>query len=238
MTCNCNNTADEPKIKHVQGNVLNVAIPLDVINNTTVDGEVVQTKTEFSPNTSYPVTVMLNKGATRYPFNADVDGNVVSFSDGGTLPVGVYEVEVLCRNDEGNPMRYMVRSAIEIVDATADAGIEPDVEFDAESYTLDGGVFIFAKGDKGDGIADITVVESQEDGGYNVITITLTTGEEVIFSVKNGAKGNGISPEMMQQISDALVIIQSQPAHVFLTEVEYQNLAQKDPGTIYFTYEG
>lgn len=240
MACNCNNTAEVPKIKHVYGNVLKVAIPLDVIEVTSVNGETVSTTTEFTPNSSYPVTILLKKGATMYPFQADVEGNVVSFEDPGTLPIGIYQLEVLCRNDQGKPMRFMVRSVIEIVDATIDAGIEAGVEFNAESYTLDGGVFLFAKGDKGDGIAGISVVESDEDDGYNVITITLTTGEEVTFHVKNGSKGYGISPETQQAILEGLERIKGLPVHRFLSESEYEalvNADQVDPDTIYLTYE-
>lgn len=39
-------------------------------------------------------------------------------------------------------------------------------------------------------IAEITAVESSEDGGNNVITITQTNGEEFSFNVKNGTKGS------------------------------------------------
>lgn len=177
------------RIKHVHGNLLRVAIPLDVIDVSVENGVTTQTKDNFYPNTAYPVSIILKKGVSKYPYTAKVSDNVVSFEDPGTLPVGVYEVEVLCRNAEAHPMRYMVRSVIEVVDATADAGIEPGVEFDAESYTLDGGMFIEARGT---GIANITVEESQESGGYNVVTITMTDGETYTFNVRNGVDGNAV----------------------------------------------
>lgn len=43
------------------------------------------------------------------------------------------------------------------------------------------------------GIAEITEETSDEDGGTNVITVTLTDGSEKIFYVKNGRTGNGIA---------------------------------------------
>ena len=39
-------------------------------------------------------------------------------------------------------------------------------------------------------IAEITAVESQEEGGTNTITITQTNNEEISFGVKNGTKGS------------------------------------------------
>lgn len=220
--------------------MLMVGIKLDLAVVTVMNGNVSKTKEDFYPNTDYPVSIVLKKGSSRYPYSASVNGNVVSFEDPGTLPVGVYEVEVLCRNAQAQPCRYMARSVIEIVDATIEAGIGDGVEFDSESYLLEGGVFLFAKGDKGDGIAGISVVESDEDDGYNVITITLTTGETVTFHVKNGSKGYGISPETQQTILEGLERIKGLPVHRFLSESEYEalvNADEVDPDTIYLTYE-
>ena len=155
------------KIKQVHGNMLMVGIKLDLTVVTVMNGNVSKTKEDFYPNTDYPVSIVLKKGSSRYPYSASVNGNVVSFEDPGTLPVGVYEVEVLCRNAQAQPCRYMARSVIEIVDATIEAGIGDGVEFDSESYLLEGGVFLEARGT---GIANITVGESQESGGYNVVT--------------------------------------------------------------------
>lgn len=46
-----------------------------------------------------------------------------------------------------------------------------------------------AKGDTGNGIASWSVVESQEDGGNNVVTVTFTNGDSETFNVKNGSTG-------------------------------------------------
>ena len=46
------------------------------------------------------------------------------------------------------------------------------------------------KGDTGVGIQDITVAESQVDGGNNVVTITMTDGNKKTFNIKNGTKGS------------------------------------------------
>ena len=173
----------------VQGNVLQVGIPLTLHVVSIQNGVKSETSEDFIPNSSYPVVVLLSKGTSKYPYTPSVVGNVVSFEDDGTLPVGVYQVEVLCRNAAGKPCRYMARGKVVIVDATIDAGLSPGIEFDAQSYTLEGGVFLEARGT---GIANITVEESHESGGYNVVTILMTDGEQYTFNVRNGVDGNAV----------------------------------------------
>ena len=50
-----------------------------------------------------------------------------------------------------------------------------------------------ARGATGNGIASWSVVESQEDAGNNVVTVTFTDGTSESFNVKNGHTGNGIA---------------------------------------------
>lgn len=138
-------------IKHVYGNVLRVAIPLTQIVKQMTDGHVSEIKEEFYPNPLYPTTVVLRaNGIRKYTFPASVSGNVATFKDEANTPVGTYGVEVLCHDAQENPMRYMVNSIIQIVDATIDACIKPGIEFNVQEYILDGTVFFYAKGDKGD----------------------------------------------------------------------------------------
>ena len=60
----------------------------------------------------------------------------------------------------------------------------------ANAYVDSGKV---SKGDTGNGIASWSVVESQEDDGNNVVTVTFTDGTSETFNVKNGKTGNGIA---------------------------------------------
>lgn len=50
-----------------------------------------------------------------------------------------------------------------------------------------------ARGATGNGIASWSVVESAEDAGNNVVTVTFTDGTSESFNVKNGHTGNGIA---------------------------------------------
>lgn len=228
------------KIPHVQGNELRLAIPLQLETVTLENGKPKVTCSDFIPNPNFPVTVVLAKGTASIEINAVMEGNVAVAIEPGTITEGRYSLTVLCHDDQGRAMRHKRRAAVEVYDVTADAGLPEGIEFNSEAHILDATIFLFAKGDKGDGIAGISVVESDEDDGYNVITITLTTGETVTFNVKNGSKGYGISPETQQAILEGLERIKGLPVHRFLSESEYEalvNADQVDPDTIYLTYE-
>lgn len=176
------------KIKQVYGNVLRVAIPLTQRVRTMVDGVETEEEFDFYPSPDYPVMIDLYKGGGLHQtFTATMHENVATFVDEGTIPIGVYQLEVRCRDMQGHPCRYMVRAIIVIVDATIDAGIEAGIEFNSETYTLEGTVFYYAKGDTGVGIERIEqITESEENGGVNVIRVTLTDGTYSDFNVRNG----------------------------------------------------
>ena len=130
-------------IKHVQGNVLCLNIPLTVKIRTIEGGEVVEHEEDFYPDTSKPITVsMVRSMGSKISFVPQVSGNVLTIKDSGLLKANMYGIEILCQDAEGNPYRYKANSAVQVVDATRDAGIVAGVEFDAEEYTLEGAVFI------------------------------------------------------------------------------------------------
>ena len=139
------------EIRHVFGNTMRVAIPLTMRVRTLSDGVETETEEDFYPNLSYPIEIRLMRdGGYQKSYTPDVSGNVVTFTDDGTLPLGLYQVAVLCKDQNANACRYMVRAIIRVVSATIDAGIMAGVEFDTIDYVLEGAVFFYAKGDKGD----------------------------------------------------------------------------------------
>lgn len=142
MSCNCkgNNGNGMSAIPHVQGNVLRLAIVLQVEIVTCFEGKVEKTYTDFIPTGS--VKVVLAKGYHAYEFAATMQGNVAMLEDKGTLPVGVYSITVLCRDENGNPMRFKQDGVVSVYDATCEAGIPEGIEFSSETHWLTGAVFI------------------------------------------------------------------------------------------------
>lgn len=181
----------QKQIKHVYGNVLRIAIPLQQTIRTLVDGEEHEETSDFYPNPNFPTNVVLRgSGTIRYEYTATVVGNVATIEDKGDIRIGTYQVEVLCHDENGEPVRYMVRQIIKIVDATIDASIETGIEFNVETYTLNGTVFFYAKGDKGDQGVSVESVEqiqtSTESEGVNIVRVTLSNGTTSDFEVRNG----------------------------------------------------
>lgn len=183
-------------IKHVFGNVMRIAIPLTIRIRTLTNGEETETEEDFYPNTSLPIEVALMRdGGVSKKYTPQVNGNVITFEDDGTLRAGKYQITITCYDDEGKPFRYMARGVIQVVLATKDAGIRAGVEFDSVSYGLNGDIFFYAKGDKGDkGVSVVSVEQistSTESGGVNVIRVTLSNGVVSDFEIRNGENVHG-----------------------------------------------
>ena len=88
------------EIRHVFGNAMRVAIPLTMRVRTLSDGVETETEEDFYPNLSYPIEIRLMRdGGYQKSYTPDVSGNVVTFTDDGTLPLGLYQVAVLCKGE-------------------------------------------------------------------------------------------------------------------------------------------
>ena len=193
MKCNCNNGnnesgVDDIKIKHVYGNVLRLAIPLTKRIVTVENEEVVYTDSDFIPSNEYPVTVEFSKGNIKISRQASIrDGNIAYIEDDGTIPVGVYDITVLCKDDDGKPYRFKQKSVLDVSNYTIDANIAQPVEFESIVWYLDAAIYLALKGEDGVGIENIITQTSEEIGGENIITIVLTNGETKTFTVLNGS---------------------------------------------------
>lgn len=180
---------EEIRIRPVQGNWMQLGIPLTLQTVTIVNGEPKEKVTEFVPNPSFPVEIILKRGSKELRYEARMDGNIAVFEDDGALEAGIYSMTILCRDGAGKRMRFKKRDAVKVVDLTAEAGIEAGIEYNAETHYLDAAVFMAVSGV---GIARWEVTESHESGGENVLKIILTDGREFTFTVRNGVDGNAV----------------------------------------------
>ena len=185
MDCRCNSITKltPAKIRHVYGNVLRIAVPLTKRTVEVVDGVVSVTDTDFTPSTDYPISIIFDKGAAKAKYIATLRGDHIAYiEDKGTLEVGTYSITVLCKDSDGNPYRFKERAVLQVVDATADAGIEKGIEYDAEEYYLDNAVF-FASGTADRGIDHIETSYNEET---TIVSFYLTDGSVESFSVSSG----------------------------------------------------
>ena len=144
MNCECNNKSNrvKPGIKHVYGNVLRMAIPLTLRTLTKDGDEMVVTDTDFIPSSDHPVRVVFSRGKTNYPIIATMDGNVAIVEDKGKIPVGTYDISVECYDDLGNPYRFKQNAVLYVADTTAEAGIDEEIEYEAQTWYLNAAVFL------------------------------------------------------------------------------------------------
>lgn len=144
MNCECNNKSNrvKPGIKHVYGNVLRMAIPLTLRTLVKDGDEMVVTDTDFIPSSDHPVRVVFSKGKTNYPIIATMDGNVAIVEDKGKIPVGTYDISVECYDDLGNPYRFKQNAVLYVADTTSEAGIDEEIEYEAQTWYLNAAVFL------------------------------------------------------------------------------------------------
>lgn len=122
--------------------------------------------------------------------------NELEYENNGTLPLGLYDIEIRVVLADGKRLRSYQTDIIKIVKTNKEASIPNTTEFGIDTFELQGAVFMYVPtgegggGEDGIGIDSITTVESPDDGGNNVVTIHLTDGTQSSFNVKNGHKGS------------------------------------------------
>lgn len=98
--------------------------------------------TDFIPSSDHLVRVVFSKGKTNYPIIATMDGNVAIIEDKGKIPVGTYDISVECYDDLGNPYRFKQSAVLYVTDTTAEAGIDEEIEYEAQTWYLNAAVFL------------------------------------------------------------------------------------------------
>lgn len=131
-------------IRHVEGNLLKLQIPLTEKVNTVTGGEVTSTTRDFVPSSDYAITVAFVSvtDKRRLTVKPELSGNILTATDCGKLKVGTWCVEVLCKDMDGNPRRFKSEPVLVVVDRTQEADIEAGTEFDAEENVLDASIVV------------------------------------------------------------------------------------------------
>ena len=176
----------------VQGNLLRLGIALQVVKITSVEGVVDKQVEDFYPNPNFPVRVLLTRGSMVCEFTATMEGNVAVIEDKGTVHVGKYALTVLCRDDDGNPMRFKQKDAVSIVDLTAEAGIVPGAEFETGTQWLDGAVFLSLTAQGGGGTGEETdpIFSASPAAGITTEDINKWDGKQDALTFDNAPTDN------------------------------------------------
>lgn len=119
-------------IRHVQGNYLELRIPLTRRMVTSIDGNVDE---QNATTVLRDVTVRLwRRGIARYEFTPTINDNVATVVDQGRIELGKYEIEILYKDELDHPLRYKKRAILDVVEDTADGGEYNTNEYDLIAY--------------------------------------------------------------------------------------------------------
>lgn len=132
------------KIKWVYGNTLPLVVTLQEVIKT----ESGTTKEDYIPPTGSEIEVWAIGEFRKKQFDYTIDGNVVMFTDDGTLGVGKYGVRITVREPESRNLRSFKCDEIEIVNCSDELELGEFVQNGA--VVLEAMPFFWAKGDKGD----------------------------------------------------------------------------------------
>ena len=137
----------------VRGNTLPLAIPLQT---KTVEGKTVTTEDYYPPAGSETHVFMANS-FKKIEYEHTIEGNVVKFTDDGSLPLGVWGIEITVKEPTPHNYRTFKCQEIEVVECSDCLGDLPD-------GTILTSPAIFIQGPKGDPFTydDFTPEEIEE----------------------------------------------------------------------------
>lgn len=139
--------AEIKRLRLVAGNKVTLIIPMQKVVFTQAG----KTTENYYPPTGTEIGVTLQGQYRKYEFVPTVTENNIIFTDNGTLAVGEYAVVITVKEPDDTKRRSKWLMVVTVYDSN-----EPVVsEFDdfpdyAEGAIIEGSVFFFAKGDKGD----------------------------------------------------------------------------------------
>lgn len=134
------------KIYWVRGNTQPLLIPLEQ--------EIVPQEGEIQTVPYYPaegstVTVSFMGRFRSYQYTPIVDGNLLRFTEAGTLPAGSYGVAVDVVNPDGTRYHSLWCNQFVVTECN-DSVLQEWDEFKEQDVKARAAIFFFAKGDKGD----------------------------------------------------------------------------------------
>lgn len=115
--------------------------------------EVVKTQTgttteDYIPPVGSEIEVWAIGEYKKKQFDYTIDGNILMFTDDGTLTVGKYGIRITIAEPESRRLRSFKCDELQIVKCTQDLDLGEFIQDGA--VTLDAVPFFWAKGDKGD----------------------------------------------------------------------------------------
>jgi len=179
------------ELTYIQGNSFNVAIPLKfkVVAHGN-NGATVVTD-DYLPQEGDVLAVTLTGGKRRYRYTPTMDGSTAHFDIAGTEVAGDYALEVTLARADGRRYRYAASEVLRLLPYTGDVEATAGGDIIIGGVVLDAGVFLFAKGDKGDPFVYEDFTEEQLDDLAGRIELTPAELAEIAERVDLSGYVNG-----------------------------------------------
>ena len=133
------------KVYWIKGNTQTLVIPLEqevMGANNTIEA------VPYYPEEGAEVTVFL-VGRSRRSYTPAIDGNLLTITDDGSIPRGIYGVEVVVVNPGGTQHRSKWDNQVSVTDAN-DSVLQEWDEFKQQGVQARAALFFFARGEKGE----------------------------------------------------------------------------------------
>lgn len=190
------------KIYWVRGNTQELLIPLEQ-EIVPEEGEV--QVVPFYPDQDSTVVVRLVGKYRKLSYTPIVDGNLLRFTEDGTIPAGVYGVEILVNNPDGTQYRSLWENQIVVTNAN-DSVLQEWDEFRQLDVKARAALFFFAKGEKGEAFTYEDFTQEQIEGlkkpAYDAaqeLTQEVHALEEQFTEQENERKANEIQRQNNEQ---------------------------------------
>ena len=139
--------AEIKRLRLVAGNKVTLIIPMQKVVFTQAG----KTTENYYPPTGTEIGVTLQGQYRKYEFVPTIEENNIIFTDNGTLAVGEYAVVITVKEPDDTKRRSKWLMIVTVYDSNEPVMSEFDDFPDyAEGAIIEGSVFFFAKGDKGD----------------------------------------------------------------------------------------
>lgn len=190
---------DNEKIIWVEGNKQQVIIPMEC---EVIPEEGDPYTEDFYPAEDDVVKVALTGRYRSYIYTPEVDGNLLIVTDNGTLPKGLYGVQITVVGSNGETrLRSFWDQQIVVTERNNSVLKEWD-EFKKQDVKARAAVFFFAKGDKGDAFTYQDFTPEQLEGLRGPQGIQGPQGEQGIQGEQGPQGEQGIQGERGQDGQD------------------------------------
>lgn len=170
----------------IAGNPLTLQIPLQIVTITADGHETV----DYEPQEGDVVTIILRSQRSEKSYVPEIEGNIATISDNGTLLIGEYAVETLVVENDGTKRRSYYPFVLNVMKATPDmlAAFDDFPEY-GNGVLLDTPSIFFAVGSGGGTVDAYTKAESDARYVKKVDMAAYSTTQQMNAAIEAALNG-------------------------------------------------